>query len=116
MAGIHAALSYGGTDAMFFATCDMPLLKRKSAEKLCNALEEGIDAVIAVTVDGRKHPLCGVYRKSTVGVFEDQLQAGNHRMMDALDRLQVLYVPLSEEDGLQLQNINTREDYLGIQK
>ena len=112
MAGIHATLLSCQAEAMFFTTCDMPLLKRNLAELLLSALEEGIDAVIAVTADERKHPLCGVYRKSTMDIFEKQLQSGNYRMMDALNKLQVRYLPFSEEDSLQLQNINTREDYL----
>ena len=70
--------------------------------------------MIAVTADERKHPLCGVYRKSTVDIFEKQLQSENYRMMDVLDKLKVRYVPFSEEDSLQLQNINTREEYLEI--
>lgn len=116
MAGIHATLVNCRAEAMFFATCDMPLLKRELAEKLLSSLEEGIDAVIAVTADERIHPLCGVYRKSTLDIFENQLQSGNYRMMNVLERLQVLYVPLNSEDSLQLQNINTKEEYLGIYK
>ncbi len=109
--GIHAVLSTCTAGAMFFASCDMPLLQRGLVEKICGLLEEETDAVIAVSADGRIHPLCGVYRKSVTALLEQQILSGNHRLMKALEQLQVVYLKLSEQESLLLQNINTQEEY-----
>ncbi len=112
--GIHAVLSCCAADAMFFATCDMPFLTGKLSKMLCEELKEDVDAVIAVTEDGRKHPLCGVYRKSMVRVCEAQILSGNNRMVSVLDKVNVAYVPVNGQDALQLQNINTKKEYLEL--
>ena len=109
--GIHAVLSTCDSEAMFFVSCDMPLLQRDLVVKICELLEEQTDAVIAVSADEKKHPLCGVYRKSVVSLLEQQILSGNNRLMNALEQLQVVYLKLDEKDSLQLQNINTKDEY-----
>lgn len=109
--GLHAVLSACDSDAMLCVSCDMPLFKRSLAEVLCGCMTEGIDAVIAVTEDGRKHPLCGIYRKSVLSVLEEQILAGNNRMMAVLNKMKVEYVMIDSQNSQQLKNINTPEDF-----
>ena len=113
--GLHAVLSQMESDAVFCISCDMPLLQKSLVSLLFQYMKEGIDAVIAVTEDGRKHPLCGIYRKSVVGILEKQILSGNNRMMAALEQMQVTYVTILDADSRQLKNINTPEDYSAIQ-
>lgn len=112
--GLHAALFACKSDALFCVSCDMPLLQKTLAKELCGYMKEGVDAVIAVTEDGRKHPLCGVYRKSMLSVLEEQILAGNNRMMATLDKMRVEYVTLDHRNSQQLKNINTPEEYMAI--
>ena len=112
--GLHAVLSTCNSEAMFCVSCDTPFLELHLARKLCEHIRDGVDAVIAVTADGRKHPLCGVYCKTMLPVIEEQILAGNHRLMASLDKVRVEYVSLSPQDSLQLKNINTPEEYLAI--
>ncbi len=112
--GIHAVLSCCKADAMFFTTCDMPFLTGELSKLLCESLKENVDAVIAVTADGRWHPLCGVYRKSMVSIFKEQILSGNNRMQSALDKMRVICVRIDEKDAPQLQNINTKKEYLEL--
>ena len=116
LGGIHTALLQCQSDALFCVSCDMPLLKSSLAKKLCRYFESKgkADVVIAVTEDGRKHPLCGIYRKSAVSVLEEQLLDGNYRVMEALNKLKVEYFYLSFEESVQLKNINTPEEYQTI--
>jgi molybdopterin-guanine dinucleotide biosynthesis protein A len=109
--GIHAVLSTCTAEAIFFTSCDMPLLQRGLVEKICGFLEEETDAVIAVSADGRIHPLCGVYRKSVSALLEQQILSGNNRLMKALEQLQVVYLKLDDKESPLLWNINTREEY-----
>ena len=116
MGGLHAVLTACRSDAMCCVSCDMPFLQIALAKKLCESMEEETDAVIAVTADGRKQPLCGVYSKSLLPVLEEQLLAGDYRMMKALQNVRVKYVLLDDKDSEQLKNINTPEEYLAIVK
>ena len=111
MGGLHAVLAACSSDAMCCVSCDMPFLQISLVNELCEYLKDGIDAVIAVTTDGRKHPLCGVYRKSVLPILEEQILSDNNRMMAALDKMNVEYVCLDSKNSQQLKNINTPEDY-----
>lgn len=112
--GLHAVLSVCESDAMFCVSCDMPLLQISLVKALCGYMKDDVDAVIAVTEEGRKHPLCGIYRKSVVPILEEQILADNNRMMAALNKMRVEYVNLDLKNSQQLKNINTPEDYLAI--
>jgi len=109
--GLHAALKTCRSDALVCVTCDMPLITSELVRDLCDQMTEEYDAVILKETDGRIHPTCGIYRKSAVNVFEQQILDGNYRMMRVLDRLRVKYVTIDPQTGSrQLKNINTPED------
>lgn len=115
--GLHAALSRCESDALFCVSCDMPLIKKTLVKYLCDLMQEEYDAVITQEKDGRIHPLCALYRKSAADIFEQQIMAGNNRLMSACDRMRVKYVTIDFEKGAQqLFNVNTPKDYLELQK
>ena len=111
LGGLHAAFTFSRSGALFFVSCDMPLLKRSLVFRVLEMLTEETDAVISVTNDGRKHPLCGVYKKTVLPVLTEQLESGNNRIMSALEKLAVKYIFLDEEDSRMLKNINTPDEY-----
>lgn len=111
LGGLHAVLSACESEAVFFISCDMPLLQKSLVDYLCSFLDEEADAVISVTKDGRKHPLCGVYKKSVAPLAEKQIESGRYSMMGFLDRLRVKWVDLDTVFSSQLMNINTQEEY-----
>lgn len=115
--GLHAALSVCKSDALFCITCDMPLVKKTLAEELFQLMEEEVDAIIVKTEDNRIHPLCGIYRKSTLPIFEEQIKLGNNRMMRVLDKICVKYVTICfAEQTQQLMNVNTPKEYEELMK
>ena len=108
--GLHAALVCCQADALFVTACDTPLLHSAIYDKLRSKMTENVDVVIAVTEDGKYHPLCGIYRKSVGKIMEEQILGGNNRMMQVLKKVRVEYVEVrAEEYGLY--NINTPEQY-----
>lgn len=116
MGGMHAALKECESDMMFVVTCDMPLITAELARKICNEMSDTIesknyDAVIAVSTDGRYHPLCGVYKKELYKSMEEHLKQDNNRMMEVLKKCRLKYFNLDEEESKQLMNVNTREEY-----
>lgn len=110
MGGLHAALKCCEVDALVVVPCDVPFFSKEAATKLCAELDEETDAVIAVTEDGREHPLCGVYRKSCFKVLEQCLTEQNYRMREALSRLRQKKC-LMGKYSWRLRNVNTPEEF-----
>ena len=100
--GLHALLA-----------CDMPFLEADVLQGMVG-LSGYADAVIPM-VDGRRHPLCGLYRTSCLEPARACLAAGKHRMDDLLDRVVVCNVVPEQLRPLDLAravtNVNTPEDY-----
>lgn len=117
LGGLHSALSVCSSDALFCVTCDMPLLQKGFCKEVCDEWEDAYDAVIVETADGRKHPLCGIYRKEAAKVLEMQMKSGDNRVMRALEKMRVKVVKVdSDKTAHQLKNVNTPEDYLEIRE
>lgn len=112
--GIHAALTKCDSDAVLFVSCDMPLIKKALIQQLCEAMTSEYDAVVVKEKNGRIHPLCAIYKKSVVNLFEQQILSNNNRLMLALGKMKVKYITVDEAQ--QLSNINTPNDYLALQK
>lgn len=121
MGGLHAALKECESEVMFVVTCDMPLITRELVKQICNEMHEqqrimddNIDALIAVTHDGKYHPLCGIYKKELQQLMEEHLKQDNNRMMSILKNCRVKYLELDEEVSRQLINVNTVDEYREI--
>lgn len=109
--GLHAALKECESEAMFCVSCDIPLMKGELAGKMCDAMGDDIDAVIAVTDDGKIHPLCGVYQKELYHLMKEHILQDNNRLMSVLKKSRVKYVDLDVATSKQLTNVNTRSEY-----
>ena len=109
--GLHAALKSCKSDVMFVVTCDMPLITGEMAKKICGEMCDSFDVVIAVSNDGKYHPLCGVYRKELYQLMEEYILQDNNRVMAVLKKCRVKYVNLDEKESKQLANVNTRDEY-----
>ena len=108
--GLHAALKHCESEVLFCVACDMPLIAKTIYTKLEEEMDDDTDVVIAVTEDGKYHPLCGLYRKSVGNIMEEHILCGNNRMMQVLKKVRTKVVDVnSEEYGLY--NINTPEQY-----
>lgn len=114
MGGLHAALTASGSDALLAVACDLPLFRRELGQLLCGSLTEDEDAVVPVTPDGYRHPLCAVYRKETAAVFQRCLESGTYKLRAALDGMRVREISVPEELQPCLRNINTPEEYRAI--
>lgn len=113
LGGIVTGLEACRCDALLAVACDMPLFQAGLARYLEAFLCDSYDAFLIVDRAGRVHPLCGIYRKTALSVLKEQLQTGQYRLMSALERLRVKYVPLEHSaypDRL-LTNVNTWEEY-----
>lgn len=111
LAGMRAAMEYSSEEAFFVVTCDMPLVSGALAKYLEGHMDNGLDAAIPVGSGGRRHPLGGIYRRSSYPAISAALAAGERKVGAVLEKLRVKYVEVDRALGRQLININTPEDY-----
>ena len=114
--GIHTILSQCKSQAIFFVSCDIPFLSGELSKEICEYLEDDVQAVITVTAEGRIQPLCGIYKKTVLPLLEQQIFDKNYKLTTFLDKLEVKYIRLDKRKSLQLQNINTKEEYKRLLK
>jgi molybdopterin-guanine dinucleotide biosynthesis protein A len=112
LAGLAAGLSGAGADGtrVAVAACDYPYADP--------ALFAGLDAaapeadVVLPVVDGRRHPLMALWRAEVADACERALARGARRIVDVLDEVGAVEVPLTDLPGidpLALLNVNDRE-------
>ncbi|NRF95452.1 molybdenum cofactor guanylyltransferase [Paenibacillus frigoriresistens] len=116
LSGIHAASQLASEQHMWIVGCDMPFISAEAAKAMAILCQEAnLDAVIPV-LDGRAHPLHGVYSKLVGSEAEVLLKQEQYRLMGLLDHMD--WKPV-ENDFFERQNIpshfatnvNTPEEY-----
>lgn len=116
LAGFQAAMRAASYEELWIAGCDMPWVDAKAAKAL-SELRTGVGADAAVAkIDGRVHPLHGVYLKSCLPEVERLLAENDLRLMGLLDSvaLQIADESFLERRGIStefVRNINNPDDY-----
>jgi molybdopterin-guanine dinucleotide biosynthesis protein A len=111
LGGIHAALAYAKTSAVFVASCDTPLITRAVISSLIKNPLQG-DAVVASTY-GYLQPLCACYARSCLPVLESHLKEGNYSVNEFLRSVRTVTIAIDEHADA-LKNINTPDDYRSL--
>ncbi|MCX6345423.1 MAG: molybdenum cofactor guanylyltransferase [Armatimonadetes bacterium] len=117
LGGLHAGLLASPDETNFVIACDMPFADPELACYILSALASH-DAAVPMLARGPE-PLHCAYHKSCLPTIESSIAAGRLRMRDALDRLDVLYIPEKElkkhnPDMRSFINVNTPEDYIEV--
>lgn len=107
LAGIESALVSSDTDWIFVLACDMPALSGDVLQRLSGEAAAEFDAVIPVTPDGRAHPLCALYRQTSLPAVAAALDRGDCKVLNAVEQLRVRRVAVD-----RLPNANTPEEWL----
>lgn len=105
-----------GLDGLFFAPCDVPYYDSSAVEKLLPYIEDGCDAVMWRTADGRQQTAFGWYSVSCLPMMEEDISNGKYKLLKLLDKLNVKIVDTAEAgaDDKIFLNINDRESYRKI--
>ncbi|WP_204787442.1 molybdenum cofactor guanylyltransferase [Paenibacillus oryzisoli] len=116
LSGIHAAMKMTNASHFWVVGCDMPFISVDAAKVMAELCRElNMDAVIP-KIEGRLHPLHGIYAREVGPEAELLLRQNNYRLMGLLEYLDWQSV---DEDylvqrGLRTNfatNINTPEEY-----
>jgi len=110
LAGLVAGLRAARTPWLLALACDLPFLNEATLRRLLADRSPDFDAVVPVTSDGRRQPLCALYRVETVRpVAEARLVAGRYALQALLDPLSVATLAVPDTP---LHNVNTPDDLL----
>lgn len=107
LAGLHAGLAATQTPWLVVVACDMPYLNTDALQRLLDARNDTVEAVVAVSPDGQRHPLCAVYRQSVLATVDRQIKKRYFALHALLDELETVEVVLPEA---VVRNINTPDD------
>ncbi|WP_438449280.1 molybdenum cofactor guanylyltransferase [Gorillibacterium sp. sgz5001074] len=116
LSGMHAALSLARHPDVWIVGCDMPFISAEAAQVLLEQKRSvKCDASVPV-IDGRTHPLHGIYSKSCADAISALLLAGEYRVMEMLRMIywQEAAEALFTERGIDLAfvtNVNNPEEY-----
>ena len=111
LGAVYSCLSQAATPLVFFTACDTPLLTKGLIHFLYSQWQDGDDACIAQTGDGRLHPLCGIYSRELAPALKESLDGGERRMMAFLADKTVRKARVPAQMEGQLFNVNTPQAY-----
>jgi molybdopterin-guanine dinucleotide biosynthesis protein B/molybdopterin-guanine dinucleotide biosynthesis protein len=111
LGGLHTAIQHAANDWVCVLPCDLPFPSPRLLKRLLQ-YREGQDAIIPRTSHGSE-PLIACYHKRILPIIEQQIAAGNLRLTNLLDRLNVRFLdPDDLPNGWRraLSNLNTPAD------
>ncbi|MFH1007516.1 MAG: molybdenum cofactor guanylyltransferase [Candidatus Latescibacterota bacterium] len=114
LGGIYTGLMAAETPYSLVLACDMPFARPEFLNFLTVQMA-GFDVVIPKGTKGYE-PLCAVYSKACLKPILSQLEAGQFKVTDFLERVRVRVVEPAEiepfdPDGRMFTNINTLAQY-----
>lgn len=113
LGGIATALAASSAEWNLITACDMPALSGEFlAGLLAAAVESGAECTLPITPEGRLHAACAVYRQSARLPLVQAIEAGVHKLHDAIEILNIDLYPVS---AALLTNVNTPSEWKAFQ-
>jgi molybdenum cofactor guanylyltransferase len=115
LGGIHAALLGSQTELNFMLAVDMPFVSVTFLQYLIREARTAAEATVIVPrSDGRRQPLCAVYRRRFADAAEPALLAGRNRIDSLFDTVETRVIGEEELDcagfsSAIFRNLNTPE-------
>lgn len=111
--GIYSGLLASGSFYNFVVACDMPFLNGSVIRDMVEKTD-GYD-VIVPEIDGKLHPLFGIYSKGCIPVIKKLIEQGELRVKNLFPMVRSRFLSRDEmmrfdKDLLFLENINTKDD------
>ncbi len=109
LCGLHAALTYSGSELNLVAPCDMPFLTAGFYEDLLQKIED-YDAVVPV-FGGRMYPLNTVIKRRVLPHLEVQIRSGDYRVRNLFGRVKTRFVDVDNiVNPGSMVNFNSAKD------
>ena len=106
------------SEDLFVLACDMPLMEPEMLQSLFkNYQQYPLADAYVFTNDGEAEPLCGIYTAKGLAIIFNMLKNGElvkHSMKFMLDHLDVVKIPIKEEEKKYFKNINHHSELNGL--
>jgi molybdopterin-guanine dinucleotide biosynthesis protein A len=118
MGGIFTCLLKSTNYLNFVLSCDTPLVDRKTITQIIES-SDGFD--VAVPWHGNEffEPLCAVYHKNIIPVFEEFINSGNYKIPDLLKKVNTHKIQTGTKRGLKPElffNVNSKKQLLELEE
>jgi molybdopterin-guanine dinucleotide biosynthesis protein A len=112
LAGLETAFWSSRAEFNIVTSCDMPGIPSADLARLLAVCRQTRSlCALARDANGRKHPLCAVYRSDCLPFVTAALDAGRLRLLDLVEELKAVEVPIDSV----LSNLNTPEEWAAWQ-
>jgi molybdopterin-guanine dinucleotide biosynthesis protein A len=107
LAGLEAGLMAAREEVSFAVACDMPYVTLELAEMAVAAARTS-DAAIP-RIGDRPEPVCAAYRRTALGAITSALDAGDLKLANLAERLDVTWLEGLDPD--LFRSLNSPDDY-----
>ena len=117
LAGLSSLLEYAGSRWSLLLACDMPMLTVEVLERLIQARDESVDAVVFRRLDHECefHVCCAAYHPRALPAVRAELSTGVGKIQNVLRAVRcTALIPAAEEEE-RLVNVNTPEDLASLE-
>ncbi|MCU0480317.1 MAG: molybdenum cofactor guanylyltransferase [Anaerolineae bacterium] len=104
LGGIESALTHSKHDWTLAVACDIPFIRPDVLNLLVKSSHDNIDVVLPVAGE-MTQPLCALYHKRCLDVARAQLNAGQYKVRDFLQKLRLMLITIN--DPWCFFNVNT---------
>ncbi|MCO6498829.1 MAG: molybdenum cofactor guanylyltransferase [Vicingus serpentipes] len=108
LAGICTGLKFSKTQKNLVVSCDVPYVNEELLSLLIKN-SEGVDVVIPEK-EGKTHQLIGVYDRSCLDLFHEELTKGNRKIKLAIEQMNCKIVDANYINKKVFNNINSKDD------
>ena len=107
LAGLQAAMTAAEREWIACVPCDAPFLPRDLIVRLCDAMNDNTEAVVAVAA-GSRQPAVALYCRSTLPGLDGYLTDGGRKLAAWQDTLRLAEVRF--DDAAAYTNLNTAQE------
>jgi molybdopterin-guanine dinucleotide biosynthesis protein A len=106
--GIVSALKELDHEWIFVLSVDVPFFEISHVKTLFEAIDKKALAIVSRSSDGNQ-PLCALYKKDTISIFEKLIKEKKYRFSNLFDNISVKFVDFLDNEAFT--NLNTPEEY-----
>lgn len=114
LAGLITVLNHAKSEWVFIISVDMPFVTNSVIDEICSHLD-GQHSLIIPQLNSNLLPLCGVYEKSLLPIFQDAFDRSEYRIKKIISEINHKILSLDSYE-LELSNINNKSDLVDIMK
>ncbi len=112
--GIYSCLKRSETELNIILSCDIPLMSTSMIGFLLSK-SAAYDITVPIHENGQIEPLCGIYKKSSLGILKGYISKGNYSLKECIRTASHQFISVDSQIPCNspnlFLNINTPSDF-----